>query len=78
MGEGRKVIVGDGGREIKVEVKNGKGEKVKGKKVEGGKIKGGPIVGDGGPKFKETEADNAGRERGPHVCNVCTGIYILF
>ena len=73
-GEDRKVIVGDGGKVVKVELKNGKGEKAKGKKVEGGKYKGGPVEGEGGePKFKESEADKAGRERGPHVCDVCMG-----
>ena len=77
-GEGRKVVVGDGGRDIKVEVKNGKGEKIKGNKVEGGVLKVVVKGGDGGPKFVETEADNAGRERGRHVCDVCTGIYLLF
>ena len=77
-GEDRKVIVGDGGREVQVELKNGKGEKSRGRKVEGGKDKGGPIEGEGGePKFKESEADKAGRERGPHVCDVCTGSYIF-
>ena len=76
-GVDRKVVVGDGG-EIKVEVKNGKGEKVKGDKVEGGVLKVVVKGGDGGPKFVETEADNAGRERGWHVCHVCTGIYFLF
>ena len=44
----------------------------------GGKIKVEVKGGDGGPKFVKTEADNAGRERGPHVCDVCTGIYFCF
>ena len=73
-GEDRKVIVGDGGKVVKVELKNGKGEKSKGGKVEGERDKGGHIEGEGGEsKFKESEADKAGRERGPHVCDVCTG-----
>ena len=69
----RKVVVGDGGRDVKVVVMNRKGEK-KGNKAEGGVVaKGGGC----GPKFVETEADNAGRERGQYVCYICTGIYFL-
>ena len=67
---GWKVVVGDEGRDVKVEVKNRKGEKITGNKVEGGVLKVVVKGGDGGPKFVETEADNAGRERGWHVCNV--------
>ena len=71
-------LLGIGERDVKVVVRNGKGEK--GNKAEGGVVaKGGAKGGGcGGPKFVETEADNAGRERGRHVCDVCTGIYFLF
>ena len=72
------MVVGDGGRDVKVEVKNGKGEKIKGNKVEGGVLKVVVNGGECGPKFVETEADNAGRERGQYVCYICTGIYFLF
>ena len=75
---GWKVVVGDEGRDVKVEVKNRKGEKITGNKVEGGVLKVVVKGGDGGPKFVETEADNAGRQRGQYVCYICTGIYFLF
>ena len=72
-GEGdRRVVIGEGS-EIKVIVANMKGKKGK---AEGGAVAKVEGEGCGGPKVIETVGGNAGRERGPYVCLICTGTLI--